>query len=180
MFLLNVNDEMMLRMLSSRDAEPLYLLVDESREYLKNWLPWLDDMKSKDDALNFIKNTFFTYNNRTGITAGIFIRNELVGVIAYNKLDFHNRIGTIGYWLGEQYQGRGIMTKAVAVLISYGFEELSLNRIEIRVSSDNLPSRRIPARLGFKEEGCLRQAEWLYDHYVDHIVYGLLKSEWDT
>ena len=166
MFLLNVNDEMMLRMLSSRDAEPLYLLVDESREYLKNWLPWLDDI--------------FTYNNRTGITAGIFIRNELVGVIAYNKLDFHNRIGTIGYWLGEQYQGRGIMTKAVAALISYGFEELSLNRIEIRVSSDNLPSRRIPARLGFKEEGCLRQAEWLYDHYVDHIVYGLLKSEWDT
>lgn len=180
MFILKVNEEITLRMLSARDAGPLIQLVDDSRADLISWLPWLDDMKSEEDALSFIKNTFFAYNNRTGITAGIFLHDTFVGVIAYSHLDFNNRIGSIGYWLGEDYQGKGIMTKSVTGFISYGFTELGLNRIEIRVSDKNLPSRRIPEKLGFKAEGYIRHAEWLYDHFVDHVVYGLLADEWHS
>ena len=53
-----------------------------------------------------------------------------------------------------------------------------ISKVEIRVASGNINSRSIPYRLGFVEEGCIRQAEWLYDHYVDHIVYGMLVKEW--
>ena len=45
---------------------------------------------------------------------------------------------------------------------------------------DNHKSRAIPERFGFKKEGMIRQAEWLYDHYVDHIIYGLLAREWKS
>ena len=55
---------------------------------------------------------------------------------------------------------------------------MGLNRIEIRCATQNVRSRAIPERLGFKEEGLIRDAEWLYDHYVDHIVYGMLESDW--
>lgn len=180
LFVLHVNEEMTLRMLSARDAEPLYQITDESREYLKKWLPWLDDINSANDSLMFIKNSFQIYNDRKGITAGIFIREKLVGVISFNELDFKNNIGYIGYWLAEKYQGKGIMTTAVSAFITYGFTELSLNRIDLRAASGNKPSRRIAERLGFKKEGRIRQVEQLYDHYVDHIIYGMLQEEWEN
>lgn len=73
---------------------------------------------------------------------------------------------------------RGLCPRSFQAVIDYGFKELGLNRIEVCVTTENEKSRAIPERFGFKEEGTLRQAEWLYDHYVDHIVYGLLKEEW--
>lgn len=178
MFIVHVNEEITLRMLTARDAKPLYKRIDESRAYLKKWLPWLDDMKSEDDALSFIKNSFLIYNNRKGITAGIFLNEKLVGVIGFNEIDFQHRIGYIGYWLAKKYQGRGIMTTAVTAIIAYSFTELSLNRIEMRIANKNKASRAIAEKLGFVNEGQIRQAEWLYDHYVDHIIYGMLHEEW--
>jgi ribosomal-protein-serine acetyltransferase len=62
--------------------------------------------------------------------------------------------------------------------VDYAFSGLKLNRVEIACATENKKSQAIPKRLGFTEEGIARQAEWLYDHYVDHIVYGLLASDW--
>ncbi|MEC0276957.1 GNAT family N-acetyltransferase, partial [Peribacillus frigoritolerans] len=64
-------------------------------------------------------------------------------------------------------------------LTDYAFIELKLDKVEIRVAEENKKSRGIPERLGFINEGCIRQAEWLYDHYVDHIVYGMLTKDWN-
>lgn len=178
MFILKVDNKITLRMLSARDADSLAQLIDQSRKHLKDWLPWINDSKSTEDSLNFIKGSFEIYNNRQGITAGVFYHDELVGVIAFNTLDWTAKIGTIGYWLSAHATGKGVMTKSVAALTNYGFSELGLNRIEIRAAEHNIASRLIPERIGFKQEGHLRDAEWLYDHYVDHIVYGILKSEW--
>ncbi len=102
----------------------------------------------------------------------------MVGVIGFNEFDWRNKIGYIGYWLSKDAQGKGIMTRAARALIDYGFEILDLNRIDIRAAVDNKKSRAIPERLGFNQEGILRQTEWLYDHYVDHVVYGMLANEW--
>jgi ribosomal-protein-serine acetyltransferase len=71
------------------------------------------------------------------------------------------------------------MTKVANALTEYAFKELYLNKVEIRAAVGNKKSRSIPERLGFFNEGCIRQAEWLYDHYVDHIVYGMLVNEWN-
>ena len=68
------------------------------------------------------------------------------------------------------------MTSACEAVIDYCFSELKLKRIEIRVATENHKSQAIPERLGFQKEGCLKSAEWLYDKYVDHYVYGLIKE----
>ena len=84
----------------------------------------------------------------------------------------------IGYWLGEEFQGKGIMTAASRILIHYAFDEFQLNRVEIRCAVGNTRSRAIPERLGFIQEGMIGDGEWLYDHYVDLIVYRMLAREW--
>ena len=52
--------------------------------------------------------------------------------------------------------------------------------MEIRCALDNAPSRAIPERLSFRLEGQLRQAEWIYDRFVDHAIYGLLAEEYKS
>ncbi|WP_338048384.1 GNAT family protein [Paraliobacillus sediminis] len=70
------------------------------------------------------------------------------------------------------------MSRAFKTIIDYGFNDLGLNKIEVNVATENNKSRVLPERFCFKEEGKLRQAEWLYDHYVDHVIYGLLAEEY--
>lgn len=72
------------------------------------------------------------------------------------------------------------MTKSCAALLALCFTALDLERVEIRAAVDNSKSRAIPKRLGFVEEGCIRQGEYLYDKYVDLVVYGQLKKEWQA
>ena len=70
------------------------------------------------------------------------------------------------------------MTRSVKAVLHYAFENLKLNKIEIRCGVGNAKSRAIPERLGFKLDGILRDEEWLYDHFHDIAVYSLLASEW--
>lgn len=179
MFHIQINDELFIRMLSGRDAKDLFQLTDGSRNYLKQWLPWVDATKEENDSMEFIQHTLKGYEQRISLTAGIFYQNGLVGVIGYNTLDFSNKIGSIGYWLGEQYQNKGIMTTAVRAVISYGFDNLQLNRIEIQCATENKKSQHIPERLGFTKEGCLKQSECLYNRFVDHYLYRMLAEEWE-
>jgi ribosomal-protein-serine acetyltransferase len=86
----------------------------------------------------------------------------------------------LGYWLGEEYQGKGLVTAACRALVEHAFGELGLNRVVISCATENEKSCAIPERLGFRREGIERQAEWLYDHFVDHVTYSALASEWLT
>jgi ribosomal-protein-serine acetyltransferase len=103
-----------------------------------------------------------------------------VGVIGFSRLDWANRSASLGYWLASSAQGRGIATRATASLVDYAFGVWKLHRIEIRAGVENVRSRRVPERLGFREEGVLREAERIGDRYIDHILYSVLAHDWDT
>ncbi|MNP72990.1 putative ribosomal N-acetyltransferase YdaF [compost metagenome] len=70
------------------------------------------------------------------------------------------------------------MTSCCRALIHHGFGAMGLNKIEIRARTDNARSRAIPLKLGFQEEGILRNVSYYNDQYYDHVVYGLLRNEW--
>jgi ribosomal-protein-serine acetyltransferase len=109
----------------------------------------------------------------------ILFRGEIVGAASFNQIDWTNKTAYIGYWLTAEYQGNGIMTKTARALTDYAIKELKLNRVVIKAAVENKKSRAIPEKLGFVNEGCIRQAEWLYDHYVDHMIYGMLAEDWN-
>lgn len=177
MFYLEIDEEVTLKLLVLTDAERLFHLIDTSRHELREWLAWVDFTKIADDSKTFIDHSLQQYRENKGLSAAIMYQNQLVGVVSFNDLDWDNRIGSIGYWLGSAYQGKGIMTRSVRAMVDYGFNKLALNRIEIRCIYENTKSRSIPEQLGFTEEGLLRQVDQLHDHYVDHVVYGMVLGD---
>ncbi|MFT4416959.1 GNAT family N-acetyltransferase [Fredinandcohnia humi] len=178
MFIHQIDADLSLKLIELGDAERIFELTNESREYLREWLPWLDTTTKVEDTRDYIQFCLKSYAENKGLYTVIVFRNEIVGVASYNSIDHRNKIAYIGYWLGQKYQGNGIMTKVAKALTSYAFDVLKLNRVEIRAAVENQKSRAIPERLGFVNEGQVRQTEWLYDHYVDHIVYGMLVKDW--
>lgn len=162
------------------DAEQIFELTDQSREHLREWLPWLDQIQNVEHTKNFIKHSRDQYATHKSLNTTIVFKGEIVGVAGFNEIDWSNKMASVGYWIGKEYAGKGIITKVVKSLTDYAFLQLQLNRVEIRAAKENKKSRAIPERLGFTKEGCIREAEWLYDHFVDHVIYGMLAKEWST
>ena len=165
---------LLLRLLKEDDAEELSLRVDQNRDHLRQWMPWLDEI----DTLNFIRSSLESATAGTQYSYALLLGSELVGAVAFNSIEKMNRCATMGYWLAKSKMGNGYMTAAVKALIEEGFQQLELNRIQARVATGNYPSQAVCERLGLKKEGVLRQAEWLYDHYVDLVMNSVLRSEW--
>ncbi|SDK49320.1 GNAT family N-acetyltransferase [Sediminibacillus albus] len=178
MFTYKVDEEMELKLIELGDAEQVFELTDSSRESLRTFLRWVDGTSKPEDTKEFIQAGLRSFAENKSMTTVILYKNEIAGVAGYHEINWTNKSVSIGYWLGQKYQGKGIMLRAVRALTNYAFNRLALNRVEIRAAAENVKSRAIPEKLNFKEEGCIRQAEWLYDHYVDHVVYGMLAEEW--
>jgi len=175
---LRIDDNSELELINQSHAEELFDLIEENRDFLKRWLPWLDNNRYFQNTIDFIHITQMQYERSETVQFALLYRGKIAGVLGYHRIDWMNRYTSIGYWIGESFQGKGLVTKACARVLDYSFGKIGLHRIEIRCATENTRSRAIPERLGFKEEGLIRQAEWLYDHYVDHVVYGMLESEW--
>lgn len=179
MFVHKINEDLSLKLIELRDGERIFELTNNSRGYLRKWLPWLDNTTKLEDTIGFIKVCLKGFAENKSLNTVILFKGNIVGVAGFNSINWSNKTAQIGYWLGEEFQGNGIMTKVAKTLTEYAFIELKLNKVEIRASLENKKSRSIPERLGFVNEGCIRQAEWLYEHYVDHVVYGILAEEWN-
>jgi ribosomal-protein-serine acetyltransferase len=167
-----------LRTLEERDAPYIFALTDANRVYLRQWLPWVDSTRSVEDSYAFISTMNIQRINNGSFGCVILYKRQVAGTISFHLVDWSNRRVEIGYWLGAAFQGNGLMTKACKAMVAYAFDEWQLNKVEIRCATSNTKSCAIPHRLGFTLEGIIRQAEWLYDHFVDLKVYGMLESEW--
>lgn len=180
MFKLKVDDEIEIRMLEEPDAEMVFALVDRNREYLRQWLIWVDASDSPESVRQYINDSGLRYEKKESMSGGIWLSGELVGAIGVVGYEWHNRIMEIGYWLSADQQGKGIVTRAVSAMIDNAFNNLGMNRVEIHCATGNVNSRAIPERLGFKPDGVMREAGLLNGQFVDKVIYSMLASEWKT
>ncbi|KAB7666872.1 GNAT family N-acetyltransferase [Bacillus sp. B1-b2] len=178
MFNIFVDPHIKLRLLETTDANELFLLVDNNRQYLREWLPWVDQIYSPYQYQNIIPMWQQLFTDRTELNAGIYFHNRLVGMISIQQIEWANRKASIGYYLAEDAQGNGIMAKSVAAILNYAFYYLKLNRMEILCGVKNHKSQAIPEKLLFQKEGMIRDGEFLYDHYHDLYSYSMLAREW--
>ncbi|HEX6624771.1 MAG TPA: GNAT family protein [Pyrinomonadaceae bacterium] len=178
MFSYKIDGQTELRLLEERHAEKVFSLLEQNRSHLEAELTWLDDQFSLKDAKEYIRAGLERFAANNGLWAGIWLRDDLAGIVSLHNLVRADRKASLGYWLGASFQGRGLVTKACRILVDHAFGELKLNRLEIQCDPENVRSRKVAGRLGFTQEGVLRQSWWSRDRFVDQMVYGLLASEW--
>ncbi len=166
-----------LRLLDESDAGELYALIDANRSHLARWLPWAAG-QTLEDTVGFIERTREQVANNDGFQTTIVDDGKIIGVVGFVGVSWQHRSTTIGYWLAESAQGRGVMTHAVQALTNHAFATWQLNRVEVRAGVENARSRAIPERLGFSQEGVLREAELVGDRRIDQAVYAMLAREW--
>jgi ribosomal-protein-serine acetyltransferase len=178
MFTHRIADDLELRLYEESDADELFAVVDADRAHLRQWLPWLDRIKGVEDERAFIRASRERFARENGFNAGIWHDGRFVGSVGLHYIDRANRKTEIGYWLAASAQGRGIMTRAVRVVLREMFEAQKLNRVALYAATENHRSRAVAERVGFTLEGVAREAEWLYEHFHDLAIYSMLAREW--
>ncbi|MGC8567960.1 MAG: GNAT family N-acetyltransferase [Candidatus Micrarchaeia archaeon] len=131
------------------------------------------------DAMAFIEQAAFGISRGMSFNFGIRLKKEasLIGICSADKLDYVNMNCEIGFWLGSDYRGKGYAYAAVTLLVYFAFNGLGMHRISAKTLDSNLQSRRLLEKIGFSEEGKLKESVRIDNKYYDAIEYGLLKTE---
>ena len=173
-----VDKSLLIRSWEGDDASELFELVEKNREILKKWLHWIPEVKTEKDSKKFIVDSKKDYEKLEAFEMGLWENGKLIGCLGIHGVDKQNRKASLGYWLSKDSQGKGIMTKSLRRLVRFGFEELDLNRIDLLAGAGNAKSRAIAKRLGFSEEGILRDYEYVEQHFINLVVYSFLSKEY--
>ena len=173
-----VDKDIELRLFAEKDAEEILELVRKNYKHLRPFLHWVAEDYSLETAQSFVGQTQKALDENTGQTFGIFQCEKIVGVIGFVNFNWQSRRTEIGYWIDKNCEGKGVVTESCKVLITYAFEELAMNRIEIHCATENIRSRAIPERLNFKLDGVLRESEWRHTRFFDMAIYSMLAKEW--
>ncbi|MGI8863795.1 MAG: GNAT family N-acetyltransferase [Solirubrobacteraceae bacterium] len=179
MFRFGLGANRSLRLFEEGDAETLYALIEANRVHLAKWLPWAEH-QTLDGTRAFIRMSRKQIADNDGFQAAVLEGERIIGSIGFHRVDWLHRSTGIGYWLAADALREGTMTLAVSALLDFAFEAWRLNRVEIQAAVGNGRSRAIPERLGFREEGTLRQAEFVGGRFLDHVVYSMLAEEWGS
>jgi ribosomal-protein-alanine N-acetyltransferase len=105
-------------------------------------------------------------------------KNRVIGMAGFNWWLPHHARAEISYALARHWWGQGLATEAVQALVRFGFTEMGCNRIEALVHPENIASRRVAEKVGFRQEGLLREVLLLKGEPADHLIYGLLRRDW--
>lgn len=178
MMKLKVSKEIILWQIHTSDAAEVFNAIDNQRDYLGRWLPFVESTKKLEDTVAFIEGIMNIPDEQQEPVFVIRHSGEFAGIIGFKSTDRPNRKTEIGYWLNRHFQGRGIITSSVKVLCEFAFIEMDFNRVQIKCATGNIPSKRIPQRLRFTFEGIERDGELLSGGRFTNIeVYSLLRND---
>lgn len=175
---LQADDNLVLERLKHTHAVIIYDCISQNRLFLRKWLPFIDQTRSLSDTESYVRMILSPPEKERNQVFVIWHHREFAGLAGYKVIDTINHKTEIGYWMAEKMQGRGIMTRTVSKMIDYGFRNLGMNRIQIKVATGNVKSSAIPKRLGFSFEGVERAGEFHSQSYLDLEIYSILKREW--
>lgn len=176
--IIKIDNEIELRQLEVTDAIDIFEAIDNQRDYLGKWLPFVIFTKTVSDSETFVNSVVNAPRERFELQFTVRRQDQFIGLIGFKDTDRTNKKTEIGYWLSEKYQKRGIITKSVEKLCDFAFNKLDLNRVQIKCAVGNQRSKNVPKRLGFKFEGIERQGELLTGNiFTDLEIYSKLKSD---
>ncbi|MBI5156739.1 MAG: GNAT family N-acetyltransferase [Acidimicrobiia bacterium] len=168
---------MVLRPYRLEDAPALFAAVDTDRERLLRWMPWVPHSTTVETFVEFITAARRQEDDGVAFHRGLFDGTTVAGSCGAT-VDLVNRAAEIGYWLGGAYEGRGVITEAVGLMLGFLFDDYAVHRVVIRAAVENVRSRAVAQRYRFTEEGILREALILDEVPTDAVISSLLEDEW--
>ena len=163
--------------LEETDAAAHFEVIERNRDHLAPWLPWVPLVTSVRDVARFVAVSQAAWQGKHELACALRLGGEIVGGIGIVESDHENECVSLGYWLDHEQCGRGLMPHAVRALTQWCFTDLKRHRVQIRAARQNIASRRIPERLGFTEEGLLRQAAVVAGTRQDMVLYARLRTD---
>lgn len=151
-------------------------LVEHANNYniakwLTNQFPYPYDEKAGETFINLVS------NDVPQKVFAIEVDGEAVGSIGiFPQSDIHEKSAEIGYWLSEKYWGNGIISKAIADIVDYGFKTFDIARVYARPFPANKGSQRVLEKNGFELEARLKKALFKNGEYMDELIYSKLKE----
>jgi len=157
-------------------------LIVANRERLARWEPWAATPPVLEETRSYLEASMRNWLAGTELPVAVAVRDRgqwrLAGAISLH-INPYSRSAEIGYWIDGGHEGRGLASRAVAAVLDHAFGPLGIERVALHTDPANERSRNLARRLGFVEEGLLRQGLAFADgERRDETVYGLLASEW--
>ena len=173
-------DQYKIRQVTVSDAVAFYTLVNSNHDRIARYFPFTAA------ASTSIENTAKLLEERVARAAKLdFVTyvimdettNALIGCIFIKDINRHVSKGELGFFIDKAYEGKGVISKTVEVVVSYCFDVMCLNKVYMRIAEENIPSRRVAEKNGFMVEGILRQDfRTDDDSLIDVVYYGLLNK----
>jgi ribosomal-protein-serine acetyltransferase len=159
----DLGDGVRLRPFTAADADELHALIEANRDRLRPWMPWAD--QDRDGTRAYLREVT---SDPRDVQCAIVCDGRLVGAIG---VVFPVGIPMVGYWLSGDAVGHGIVARALEALTAHAFEDLGLARLELRAAVDNVRSRNVAERAGFRLVRTIPHAAVINGRSVDHVVY---------
>lgn len=166
-----------LRQAQLTDADDLYqLYADQAVVQYMSFTPFT----SVEESLDEMKWYERIFAEQSGLRWMIEDREtgKVIGTCGFLAYEQEHHRTELGYDLSSAYWGKGIMKEVALCIIQFGFEQMKLNKIEAKIEPANQSSIRLIEKLGFVQEGLLRQHEYEKEMYVDLAIFALLQSEY--
>lgn len=163
------------------NARILLDVVESSRNSLGDWFEMFINVTTRDGMYDLIRKRDDQWRRLRGFCFGVYASNLLVGRIRAFNLDLPMQSAQVGYWLADEFVGRGIISDALkaltAVLFDFGFE-----RVELQIDCGNVRAENVAKHAGFVREGQLRRKSCARGAggICDLIIYSKLKAEGDN
>ncbi len=169
-----------LRRLRFSDIRNIYEHINDKQ--IARWTVAVPYPYKADDAEEFIRLTSKMIRQNKRRTFGIIYKetDNLIGIVDLFKINWTDRNGEIGYWVGRKFWNRGIATEAIYLMLKYAFRKLKLHRIYARVFESNIASARALEKNGFKHEGIQRHAAKVRNRWRNFHQYAILGPEFTT
>jgi len=153
--------------------------VCASLEHLKPWMPWAQKAPTVEESEEHCRRSVAKFILREDLTLSIYTRDgkEFVGSTGLHRANWEVPSFHIGYWVVAAFEGRGFITEAVNALTRYAFGVLRARRVEIRCDVENVRSLAVMKRLGFVQEGVLRNEGVMGSAVRDTIVTARCDAE---
>ncbi len=200
MFNLKIDEEIQLRNIHPDDAEALFDLLERNRTRLR---PWIHPSSLPETAkatrlftinclLSYYGNPFgsselaqyfhelesyFSPANRP-LDLGIWFRDELAGTIFMAGVSGSSTAIEFGYWITEEHEGKGIITRCISTLMDYAIDEMGILRFVIGCAANNQRSRAVPERLGYRLHVTQPNGEVVGEYVYDRTIYGIRSTGW--